>query len=155
MHVHFMLLGTNIVVVNCGNSSCLVDIRPGMLERAVAHNIACFGRGSCSVDSVRDHSGVDRGCQRLVLESVHDVLDLACKVYCIVVGTPFPTARFVIGLRKSAVRRTPACGKGDCSRCITERRNYWPDGGGTRGCCGRDSCRRSLRLCWYCRGDRY
>jgi hypothetical protein len=73
----------NIHFVGRGDRPCLVDIRPGVLERTIFHDIACFSRSSLSADVVRNLSGVNRGRHRRVPQSVYDVLDLARKIYSV------------------------------------------------------------------------
>lgn len=106
IHVQFIVRLVDIVLDNRSDSARLVDVRPGILERAIGHDIACFSRDGCVVDRVRDFSGVDSGCHRLVSESVHNVLDMACEIYLILGDTPFPPARVLNGQRKVTIRRT-------------------------------------------------
>jgi hypothetical protein len=97
MHIHFSRRATKIVLDNCSNSPRLVDIRSGVNERAVVHNIACFSRGSRSVDRVSDFPSVHRGCHRCILEPVNDKVDVAGEIYRVDAFAPLPTSGVLSG----------------------------------------------------------
>jgi hypothetical protein len=57
MHSHYHVTTSGAI----SHGSCLVDIRPGVREGAVVHDVACFSRGGLTFDIVRDFSGVNCG----------------------------------------------------------------------------------------------
>jgi hypothetical protein len=104
MHIHFAPRVTKSVVADRSDSSCLVDVRPGILERAILHYIACFSRGSRSVDVVRNLSGVDCGCHRRIPQSVHNVFDRAREINSLCTVTPCPPDSIFNGYGKVTAR---------------------------------------------------
>lgn len=95
MYIHF---------VGRGDRSRFVDVRPGILERAIFYDIACFSRGSRSVDVVRNLSGVDCGCHRRVPQPVHNVFDRAREKNPICAVTPCPPDSIFNGYSKVTAR---------------------------------------------------
>jgi len=60
MHIHNHVTTSGAI----SHGSCLVDIRPGVHEGAVVHDVACFSRGGLTFDIVCDFSGVNCSSRR-------------------------------------------------------------------------------------------